>query len=135
MNIFDLELEQSARMTVKHIETGLPLLDKNGVAISITLAGKDSEIFRNAMEAQREFRLRKAMQTGQERPTLAELRAETVDLIAACTLSWTLEVDDAPYACTKDNAREVYRRLPWLLDQADAFIADRANFLKASAKG
>jgi hypothetical protein len=133
MNIFDFELEQSAVMTVRHIATGQPLLDKEGKPITLTLAGKDSDRFRVAQEEQREFRLRKALQTGQERPTLADVRAETIDLIAACTISWTIMVDGEPYPCTRDNVREVYRRLPWLVDQADAFISDRANFLKASA--
>jgi hypothetical protein len=133
MNIFDLELEQSAVMVVRHIGTGQPLLDKEGKPITVTLAGKDSDRFRLAQEEQREFRLRKALQTGQERPTLADVRAETIDLIAACTISWTIMVDGELYPCTRDNVREVYRRLPWLVDQADAFITDRANFLKASA--
>jgi hypothetical protein len=132
-NIFDLETEQSAVMTVRHFASGNPLLDKSGKPMTLTLAGKDSDRFRMAQEEQREFRLRKAIQTGQERPTLADMRAETIDLIAACTISWSIMVDGEPYPCTRENVREVYRRLPWLVEQADEFITGRANFLKASA--
>jgi hypothetical protein len=136
MDILDFELEETAVMPVRHIGTGLPLLTEDGAPVTITLASKDSDRFQRALNAQREFRLKKAMDTGQQRPSLEEIRAESVELIAASTLGWSgITVKGEAFQFSNENARELYRRLPWLLEQADTFVADRANFLKASAKG
>ena len=64
--------------------------------------------------------------------TSEEFEAETIDILAKCTLSWekvVLEGKELP--CTYENAKTVYTNFIWLREQVDAFINDRANFLES----
>ena len=136
MEISDFKLEDSAIMPVRHLATGQPIKTKDGKAVSVTVACKDSEVFRLLARNQTERRLKRASETGNSRLSSTELEDEALDLLAGSTLGWSgITKDGAEFPFSFENARGLYRELPWLRDQVDAFIADRANFMKASAKG
>jgi hypothetical protein len=122
-------------MEVLHPTTGAVLTHEGGKAVTITLAGQDSARYQGAARASRNRRL-KAQQSGRRVQISAEeMENDGIETIVSCTLGWDgIGVDGAPLPFSPDNARMLYKRLPWLLEQADAFISDRANFLKASAK-
>ena len=121
--------DEGAVMTLYHPVNGEPIIDDTtGQPWTITLAGQDSERFRKATQANTNRRL--SMRRG--RPgqiTAQELDNEALELLVACTLSWsgiTLELQ--PLAFEPNNVRKVYRDFPWVREQVDAFIGDRANF-------
>jgi len=65
--------------------------------------------------------------------TADELDNDSLDLLAACTLGWSgFVVDGSELECNTENARRLYRQFPWLREQAQQYIDDRANFLKTS---
>lgn len=133
MDIFEdfAPLGQGAVLEVLHPTTGLPLVMDGETPVTITLVGKDSEQFRAAVRERTNKNL-KAMEKAS--PTAEMVEQANIDLLAACTLGWSgIQVKDQPWPFTPDNARYLYTRLVWLRDQVDGFIADRANFLKASA--
>lgn len=60
-------------------------------------------------------------------------RAERARVLAQVTVAWQgVALDGEVLDCSPANAERLYLRLPWLLDQADRFVADRANFLPPS---
>jgi hypothetical protein len=66
------------------------------------------------------------------RATAEGIEADRLEVLVACTISWEgIGFDGGEKECTPENARAAYKKLPWLREQADAFIVDRANFLKA----
>jgi len=51
--------------------------------------------------------------------------------VIRCTLAWRgIVYEGEALECNPGNARRLYAALPWLREQVEAFIADRANFLK-----
>jgi hypothetical protein len=124
--------EQGSTLEVKHPTTGRVLADGDGRAVTLTLAGADSQ---RARKAER-FALNRRLRQGSRRGvgvTADELDDDALDLLSACTLAWSgFAVDGAELECNPENARRLYRQFPWLREQAQAFVDDRSNFLRAS---
>lgn len=105
-------------------------VERTKLGIKITLAGADSDVYQNHLNAVANKRV-KRMKPGQFVPPTAEETTETsLALLAACTLSWEgMFLDGQEVPCNSENAIMIYRRFPWIREQVDAFIGDRANFL------
>jgi len=116
--------EQGAELALLHPGTGKAL------GITIRLAGVDSDIYRKASRKITEKRLNRG-RVG--KLDLEAVEDEGLTVMAACTLGWSgVVVDGQELPCTRDNAQAVYRRFPWIREQVDAFMGDRANFLPKS---
>lgn len=60
---------------------------------------------------------------------------DSATLLAKATIGWRgFEENGKPYDFTEDRAAELYRNAPYISDQVDRFIANRANFMNDSAK-
>jgi hypothetical protein len=117
---------------------------QENLGLYITVLGKDSDAFRRLSAEQNRRRLTKMTKGGVVRfGTLSaeELDADAVDLLAACTVRWredegvaapkdTLTINGDEVPCTRANAVSVYTRFPWIREQVDTAIGDRANFIK-----
>lgn len=128
--------DDGAVMEVLHPVSGAVLTQADGNPVTIVLAGEDSELFRRADRAARNRRL-KSQQAGRRVQISAEeLENDSLELLVACTIKWQGiglgDQSDLPFSA--GNARMLYKRLPWLKEQAVGFIGDRANFLMRSAK-
>ena len=116
--------ETGAVLEVLHPTENTPL------GIKITLAGADSDVYRKMVNKSVNKRLQR-IKPGQTIPFTAEEQEESgLNLLAVCTLSWEgVVVEGEALPCTKENAKMVYQRFPWIKEQVDQFIGDRANFL------
>ena len=128
-----------APMIVLHFSDRTPLIGDDGHPVSITLLGKDSDIFiaseREAQNANVDNMAKGAKWSAAER---AHRFAVT---LAKCTVGWHNvpqgwidgTEDEAPAVCNYDNALKLYTNpgYAWVREQADAFVGDRGNFLKA----
>jgi hypothetical protein len=130
---FELELYSPANM--------------EGLNIFITVLGRDSADFQKLQSEQNQRRLDRAGRAGNISKMLSEkqMRRDGIELAAVCTKGWKT-VDDTdpsnvqiknvlivggeelPY--TKENAIKVYTDFPWIKEQVDDAITDRANFMK-----
>ena len=116
--------ETGAVLDVLHPTENTPL------GIKITLAGADSDVYRKMVNKSVNKRVQR-MKPGQSLPFTAEEQEESgLNLLAACTLAWEgVVVEGETLPCNTENAKMVYRRFPWIKEQVDQFIGDRANFL------
>lgn len=122
--------EEGAAMEVLNPADGTVLRDDNGEPITIWLLGSDSEKVRKRQRLEINKRLKRG---NRSRMTAEELEEDGLNLLAFCTVSWKgIVLDGEAPVCSAEAARKVYDRLPWLREQVDAFVGDRANFLKAS---
>lgn len=107
--------------------------EKEPTPMTITLAGVDSERFKRA---NRKITTRRDMQQrGQRRPKpipQEEQEADNTEVLAACTIAWNITVGTSKPEFTHAEAVKIYSRYPWLQEQVDTFVGDRANFVKAS---
>ena len=98
---------------------------------TITLVGSDSERYRQA-QSEEQSKLLKRKQSG-ERLDAEEWREQACRILARATISWeNVEEGGQTLDCSEANARHIYRAYPWVREQVDAFVAQRANFLATS---
>lgn len=120
--------DEGVAMHLRHpLTRALLVHESDGRPVTITLAGQDAKRVRLA---QRELITRRAKDLKRQHfPDPDADEQDVIEVIAKATLAWDIIVDGKNPACTLDEARRLYRAYPWIVEQADAFIFDRANFL------
>lgn len=109
---------------------GDPLLQDDGAPVTITLLGRDSDVWRRAERAALDRRVNTRKKTVQS----ADLERDALEALVAVTVGWSgIVLDGNALDCTPPNVRRVYERFRWVREQVDEFVGDRANFLPASA--
>ena len=108
--------------------------NNENLGITIHVIGRDSDEFKRVLWAQSKKRIAKMQKSG-NRPGLfypEDSERDGLELLAACTKSWSgVIVKGKTLECTPDNVIMVYEQFPWIREQVDAAIGDRANFIKA----
>jgi len=120
------------------------------LGIKINLLGKDSDEFQRVSRAQSKKRLARLTKGGfrsNATPPIEEIEQDNIELLASCTRGWrtlakkdkegkvvepektTLTVSGNELAFSKENAVDIYTRFPWIREQVDTAIGDRANFI------
>lgn len=94
--------------------------------IQITLAGMDSDRYRDFKRSRQNKKIR---EQGPGPLTVEDIEEVGLDALVELTLGWKMRVDGADLPCTPANVKAVYKRFPWLKEQVDAFVAQRANFM------
>lgn len=97
------------------------------VGVFITLAGADSSVHRKATAA---IANRRAKGGFRRNINLDDLQTESIEVLARCTLGWSgVVLDGKDVPLSKEAAVTLYTRFPWLREQVETFISDRANYL------
>jgi len=137
MDLSTLDAATEAAMQLRHPGTNVVLKQDDGRPITITLAGVDSERYRKAQRALTNQRLKMGGRRGGAGTlTAEELESAGLETLVACTVAWDgIILDGQALECNPANARTLYARLPWVRDQADEFMGERANFLTGSSQG
>ena len=121
---------EGAWMPLRDPGTFQVLLDDAEAPVQIQLAGVDSDIYRKAQRRITNMRL-SSKRGMSPKLTAEEMEAEALDILARCTMAWTGIVENGKSVpCDYDNARKLYATYPWIREQVDAFVNDRANFLQ-----
>ncbi len=140
---------EGAVMQVRHPGTGDVLYNKDGVRapdgkgwdkeptpMTITLAGRDSDRFKQA--TRRVIRMRTERNKGRRSPDTSPEQNdnENREILVSCTLGWNITLGDGVTKpeFSPDECRVLYAKYPWLEEQADFFVGDRSNFTRAVAK-
>ena len=134
--------------TVKQASEGFELqlqdpgTNKN-LGIFITVLGHDSEEYTKLQSKQNKRRTARMFSAGRFKPGAIsdeEIKQDTIELLAECTKAWrdegeklpeSIKVGVAVMECTRENAIKLYTEYPWVKEQVDAAVVDRANFIKS----
>ena len=135
------KLDLSALDTKKGAEAGFEVQlthPKTGaeLPIWITVLGVDSDTYRSTLMAQQRRRMEKLRRGKRMNVTPEELEDEALDLLVTITAAWRADVDldGKPFpSFSTTAAKALYARFPWIREQVDAAMADRANFLPGSS--
>ena len=122
---FDLNeikiIKDGTEMPIRHFATDEIITDEDGNQAVLILAGMDSDIYKRASNMVANRRSRKM-----KMPKAEQIQADSIEILAKCTLGWkNLVINGAEPA----SAELMYTEYPWLREQADAWIHDRANYL------
>lgn len=128
VDLSQFDIVQAATIPIRNPETGEPLIGEGGQAITIQVAGVDSDRFH-----QRQYELAEARSKSKDRPTGQELDADRIETLSVCITGWSgITLDGQPLPYSAENAKALMLRLPWLANQVDRSIVDRAlHFKKA----
>ena len=102
--------------------------------ITITVLGKDSDAFQRISRAQNKKRMAKMQKGGFRNTTvpIEEIEQDGINLLAACTTGWTsIVIEGKEIEFSTDNAIQLYQQYPWIKEQVDIAIGDRANFISS----
>lgn len=127
MNIKSLEskkVNNGSDLTIRHPVTG----EKTDIVI--TLLSADSQKYQNGLNRLADKRSRMLLKGKRRNLSIAELRTENIELYAECTLGWkNISFDKTPFEYSRENAVALYTDFPWIFEQVEEFVEDRANFL------
>lgn len=100
--------------------------------ITIGVYGRDSDVFKAINSQQNKARLERIRRAGRVVSVdTDQMDEEVLDLLAKCSFRWSnVELDGKSLDFSTSNARTVYERFPWIREQVDQGIGDRANFTK-----
>ena len=113
----------------------VPLAENGDAPITLTLRGTDSRAYRANRREMVKRRQQASARNGGQVP-LEVIEAESIETVLACVVGWdNIVLDGVPVEFTPTNARRVFTRVPWAVEQAEVFIHDRANFLKRLPNG
>jgi len=118
--------EEGASLHLEHPVTGAPL-EHEGKPMVIVLAGADSKVYRNK---QKDFQNRRLKNLSRgKKADYSNLDSENIELLAACTLSWSgIVAGGKELKYSPSAARELYEKHNWIKEQVEAFVGERANF-------
>lgn len=121
--------EQGATLELEHPVTGESVLQDDGSPVTITLLGQDSKAWRAKNKEYQQKRIAKMAKNRKREIDFSVSDEEACDLLAACTLGWVgIEEGGKAIEFSRDAAYDLYMRFPWIREQVDTFIGDRANF-------
>jgi len=132
MDLASLEpISDGAVIPLRHPVTDLPLTTDKGEPITVTVVGMDSDQFK----ARQRVIINRRIKAGKKATATAEgIEEEALDALASCVTALSnIVLDGKPVDHSTANVKLLFSRLPWLKEQVDEAVADRANFLKASA--
>jgi hypothetical protein len=129
--------EAGERMVVNYPGSSppVPLMNGEDTPIALILSGLDSGAYRSV---RRELvkRRQQASQRNNGTLPLEIMEGESLETVLACLKGWEgVVLDGAPVEFNPVNARKVLTRIPWLIEQAEVFLHDRANFIARLPNG
>lgn len=96
--------------------------------IVITIAGPDSARQKEAQRKQTEVRLRRRQRT----MTAKEAEEAGLEILASSIIRWNkFKVGGKILELSKDNAKMLLQRYPFIQEQLDLAAGDRAGFIKS----
>ena len=115
---------EGAELTLLHPVTG-ELLDAK-----IKLLGQDSEVYVRESNKIVDRRIKTLRNRNAKKLTAAETNEENKQLYAAVTVGWSgFKNHGKEIEFSRQNVLDVYAKEPWILEQVEDFVEDRANFL------
>ena len=132
--------ERGVEMEILAVSTGKPMVNRHGKAVTLTLLGPDSEIFRTETRAALRDRLQRVPDFDKLDPATRTMReAEATEqaargILVKLTIGWAGILDEKgeDVAFSAEGAAALYDQFPVVREQADSFVNDRARFLMAS---
>ena len=131
MGINDIgKVKETTDVELVHPATGETLLNDDGTAMTITVHGPYSSVYKSISHNQQNKRMMKAQRTGGKlNLTAEEMEASSLDLLVKCTEGWNVTLDKEPEEFSQDKVRQVYTEHPWVREQVDAVFGDTRAFL------
>ena len=124
------QADQGAVVHLRHPGTDTPLYDEEtNEPVSITVLGADSKKYTRLLRDLTTKRLNRKLGK-RTKVTAEEIESDNLELAIEATVSWEhIVLDGEKLQCTLPNTRKLYTRLPWIREQVDEVVNERANYM------
>lgn len=120
--------EQGFELQLAHPQSGALLAGK------LVLLGQDSAAWQEKQAELVQRRVNRLQRSKKTTASVAELEADSIELLAAVTAGWSgIVLKGEAIAYSAEKARWLYLSYPWVREQAYEAVNDRGNFLPRSA--
>lgn len=102
--------------------------DKDGKPFTVTLLGADSEKWQGMVNNNIEKMLDARKGGKKDNQSTSERACE---MLARATTDCYIVENKKKVPCDYENLKRIYSEYKWIREQAEAFINDRANFIKS----
>lgn len=114
--------DQGAKCVLKDPVTG------EDTPAHLLLAGSDSAIYRQAQHRVANTRINRK---SRDRITVEDIESEQIAILVDCTLGWGgMVLKGVEMQFDRASVKLIYEKFPSVREQAEQFIADRANYLR-----
>ena len=133
MDSFDLSAldtkkgaEAGAELTLRHPKTN------ELTPVKLLVLGYDSDAYQEAQDERQRKRLERLPH---HRPTVEELNEDSLYVASMLVAGFVtpLSLDGQALAYSRESAKTLLRRFPWVREQVEDFAGKRGNFLPGSA--
>ena len=126
--------DEGKRLTLLNPTTGEELCyeieDGVETPMFLTMVSLDSSIYKKSQRRIIDRRLKQQSKFRSAKLNAAQLEEETLFTLADCTTGGALYADGEEVIVTPGaDALKLYKRFPWIKEQASEFMEDRSNFL------
>lgn len=113
---------------LKHPGTGAKLYDNDDKEkpVGLILHGKDSNVYAEYKHKKMNARI---SSKGDDAVTSEAIEESTREMAAALTSRWVNMSLHGNSDCTNESSVALYSEFPWVYEQADEYIHNRANFI------
>lgn len=119
---------EGAFLHLKHPGNGSYLFDDGDESkpVGLYLLGKDSDKYETIRHQNTNTRL-----SEKKSPLLTseKIEQDAISLLADLTVGWDNLTVDGDTVYSRENVVKLYKKLPWVKEQVDVFVVDRANFI------
>lgn len=123
MSNFDLSSLEQEKLDADWMEVESPIGEPLG--IHLYLASQDSEEYKKKLRQQQDKHLKKKKM----KMSAEEADNDNRELLVACVLKWQgVAYSGEELECNAENVRWVLKNFPFIEEQANEFVGDRANF-------
>ena len=129
MDLSNLKATQDAQsLELLHPSTGTVLKDDSGKAFTIDLLSSDTNSYKSEFN-----KLMKAAREQKGEQTARDAEEKACDMLAKITVGCYLVMEGKPLKFSAQAIKDLYfnPEFTWIREQVEAFIRDRANFIKA----
>ena len=113
---------------LKSPKDGKPILKEDGKPMSVTIYSPYSDVFRQVSHDQAKARIGKMKDNPNVEITPAEYQDFALETLIACTQCWDLVFDKKKVAFSPEKAKEIYKSLPWLVEDLKGVQDNIGNF-------
>lgn len=114
---------------IKSPVDGKVLTKDNGKPMTVSIYGPYSDHFRKVAHEQAKKRLTKAKDSKTE-VTLEEYQDFALDTLSATVVDWDIQFDKKALPFSPEKAKEIFKALPWLIEQVREEQDNLTNFFK-----
>jgi len=113
------------KMSVRH-----PTTDEE-MGIVIMLMGSDYEEYQEKVYELRQDAVKSAPNKELDKLSRQKTKGFLLGILSLHITGWEkIEIDGKPFKYSKDNAIHLMTEWPWMRDQVEEFVDNRANFIK-----